>query len=208
MQSLKKGFGANRWAVRQTQLARRQQAGADWFQEPTGTLAGKQLINRLFFRIGDEAASGERCVLARRLSEKLPMNDRGREQILGGSGYAMARRPGARCGTHSAKLTARSIADCRYFCCGAKIPNGNEMCHAHRLIVSPRCLYSRARAYVLVRGGRRQVPLILPSARLACRSPPALRSLMSLPGFLRLSGWSGWTSASWAESWETCLAWE
>jgi len=49
-------------------------------------------------------------------------------------------------------------------------------------------------------GRTNTVPLILPPARLTCRSAPALRSLMPLPGFLRLSGWSGWASASWAES--------
>lgn len=41
-------------------------------EKPTGTLAGKQLTIGLFFRIGDEAASGEWCVLAKHLSAILP----------------------------------------------------------------------------------------------------------------------------------------
>jgi len=65
---------------------------------------------------------------------------------------------------------------------------------------------SETAAYTPVRGprpqwgGRIHVPMILPLARLACRSARALRSLMPSPRFLRLSGWSGWASASWAES--------
>jgi len=50
--------------------------------------ANSAMDYRLFIRIGDEATSGERCVLARHLSELRVMTEAG-SRYWEGSGYAM-----------------------------------------------------------------------------------------------------------------------
>ncbi|RAS10387.1 hypothetical protein C7415_103433 [Cupriavidus alkaliphilus] len=115
--------------LRQTQLAVRRQAG--WWLVTAGRsghVPGRQTAQfRLFNRIGDEATSGERCVLLGGWGHiVMTRRPAARKQSREGSGFA-GQEAGRLADLTVAKLTARIIAECQNF---VALRKRNRICQA------------------------------------------------------------------------------